>query len=277
MPPRSVEEVRERLYAVAADPDGDASEGALWIAAEEYPELDVDAYRTYLDDLAARVRTSVAADAHADAWQHAMADEIFEREGFTGNADDYYDPRNSYLNEVIDRRLGIPITLAVIYMSVARRLGRNAAGLNTPGHFLVLDEGTVIDPFNKGKTVERAVLLAQIEQAGAKQPVAHLDHVLRHPANTRSILTRMLVNLRTNQLRLHDTSRALAVVDRLVTVDPDNPSWLRDRGALFQRLDCHRAAASDLETYLERAPDDPEADVIRQVIARLTRELPPLQ
>jgi len=274
-----VEEVRERLYAVATDPEGDVDEGALWIAAEEYPELDVDAYRTYLDDLAARVRAKVAADADSDAtaWQQAMADEIFEREGFAGNVDDYYDPRNSYLNDVIDRRLGIPITLAVIYLSVARRLGRRAAGLNTPGHFLVLDEGAVIDPFNRGKAVERPVLLAQIEQAGAKQPAAHLDHVLRHPADTRSILTRMLVNLRTNQLRLHDTNRALAVVDRLVTIDPDNPAWLRDRGALFQRLECPRAAAKDLEAYLERAPDDPEADVIRQVIARLSSELPPLQ
>lgn len=277
MPPRPVEEIRERLYEVAADPYRDVAEGALWIAAEEYPDLEIPRYDAYLDERASRIRAAVPANATADAWRSAMTAEIFEHERFAGNGDDYYDPRNSYLNDVIDRKLGIPITLAVIYLSVARRLGRDAAGLNTPGHFLVLDEGAVIDPFNGGRVVEHDVLQAQIEQAGAERPAEHLDRLLAHPADTRSILARMLVNLRTNHLRLRDTDRALADVDRLVHIDADNPAWLRDRGALFQRLDCHQAAASDLEAYLERAPEDPEADVIRQVIERLHRERPPLQ
>lgn len=272
-----VEQIRERLYETAADPSADIATAALWIAAEEYPDLDLDAYGSYLDTRAGRVDAAMSGAASADAWRSAMAEELFEQERFSGNADDYYDPRNSYLNDVIDRRLGIPITLAVIYLSVARRLGRRAVGLNTPGHFLVLAEESVVDPFNGGRVVERPILVAQLEQAGAPQPETQLDRILRAPADTRSILTRMLVNLRTNHLRLHDADRALADVDRLVHLDPENPGWLRDRGALFQRLDCPRAAATDLEAYLDRVPDEPEADVIRQVIERLSRELPPLQ
>lgn len=277
MTSRPAQEIRENLYAVADDPSRDVAEGAFWIAAEEYPDLEIRRYDAYLDEIAARVRDSLPAGAAADDWRAEMANQIFEQEHFTGNQEDYYDPRNSYLNDVIDRKLGIPITLAVLYMSIARRLGRSAAGVNAPGHFLVLDEGSVIDPFNAGRLVEREVLLAQIEQAGAPDPAGHLDRLLANPADTRSILARMLVNLRTNHLRLGDSNRALADVDRLVHIDGDNPAWLRERGALFQRLDCHQAAATDLRAYLERAPNDPEADVIRQVIDRLQRASPRLQ
>ncbi len=277
MAPRPVEEIRARLYEAAADPSGDLAVGALWIAAEEYPDLDVDSYRAYLAELAERVTKIAMAGASADAMRQAMVTVIFEEDRFAGNADDYYDPRNSLLNDVIDRRLGIPITLAVVYLSVAHTVGRSAVGLNAPGHFLVLDEGAVLDPFNGARIVEREVLLAQLEQAGAPDPAAHLERILQNPADTRSVLTRMLVNLRTTHLQLHDIDRALADVDRLVHLDPANPAWLRDRGALFQRLDCPRAAATDLDAYLERVPDDPEADVIRRVATRLKRELPPLQ
>lgn len=272
---RSVDEIRENLHRVAADPDADVAEGALWIAAEQYPDLSLDTYRNYLAGVAERV-AAAPADARSDA-RTPLAIELFDHERFAGNADDYYDPRNSYLNDVIDRRLGIPITLSVVYLSAARALGRRATGLNTPGHFLVVDEETVLDPFHQGQVVPRAALEAQIERAGSEQPAADLDRLLAAPPDNRSILTRMLVNLRTTHLRERDVDRALVDVDRLVALDPENPAWLRDRGALFQRLECPRAAADDLAAYLERVPDDPEADVIRKVVDRLLHELPPLQ
>ncbi len=271
---RSVDEIRENLHRVAADPAADVAEGALWIAAEQYPDLSLNTYRDYLSGVAERV-AALPPDGADD--RTPLAIELFDRERFAGNADDYYDPRNSYLNDVIDRRLGIPITLSVVYLSAARALGRRATGLNTPGHFLVVDEDTVLDPFHQGQVVQRAALEAQIERAGSEQPAGDLDRLLAAPPDNRSILTRMLVNLRTTHLRERDVDRALADVDRLVALDPDNPAWLRDRGALFQRLDCPRAAADDLAAYLERVPDDPEADVIRKVVDRLLRELPPLQ
>jgi len=274
---RHVDAIRERLYEAAADPQADVAHAALWIAAEEYPGLDPDPYLDYLARLAERVTARDARGASGASRRRAMASEIFDRERFAGNADDYYDPRNSYLNDVIDRRLGIPITLAVIYLGVARRSDRSPVGLNTPGHFLILDEGVVIDPFHGACEVAREVLLAQIEKAGAPRPSERLDWICRHPADVSSILVRMLVNLRGNHLRRNDLHRALAAVDRLVHLDSENPIWLRDRGALYQRLDCPRAAAADLVAYLEHVPEDPEADGIRQMITRLSRDLPPLQ
>ncbi len=274
MAPRTLEEIRECLLREASDPEGDLASAALWIAAEEYPDLDRQTYLDYLDRLADRIATT-RGDGETGA--DPLAEHLYGREGFRGNTDDYYDPRNSYLNDVIDRRTGIPITLAVVYLSVARRLGREAAGLNTPGHFLVLDRGAVIDPFDAAQPIDRKALLARFQDAGVSDPSSHLDWILHHPADTRSILARMLVNLRANHLRRGDVQKAVGTVDRLLRLDAGNPAWLRDRGALLQRLDCPAAAAADLEAYLERAPDDPEADVIRQLIARLNQTAPPLQ
>jgi len=265
------------LYSIAADPRGDLAAGALWIAAEEYPDLDPLPYLEYLDECAERVVGSVDAGADEIAWRRALAAEIYGREGFAGNSKEYYDPRNSHLNQVIDRRRGIPITLAIVYLAVAHRIGRAAAGVNAPGHFLVLHGEELLDPFHGARIVEREALLAQLEQAGAPDPKAQLEDLLEHPTDTRAILVRVLVNLRLNHLRRRDPELALTAVDRLVHLDPANPSWLRDRAALFQRLECAAAAIRDLEGYLERVPDDPEAPALRQAIAKLRPTVPSLQ
>jgi regulator of sirC expression with transglutaminase-like and TPR domain len=206
-----------------------------------------------------------------------MTAEVFVRQGFTGNATEYYDPRNSYLNEVIDRRRGIPITLAVVYLAVGRRLGQPVSGINAPGHFLVRHGDCVVDPFAAGRPVARHTLIEQLRQMGVTDPEAQLERLLASPPDTRAILVRMLGNLKANYLQRKDFVRSLAVVDRLVHLDPRNPVWLRDRGALYQRLECARAAIEDLERYLEVAPDDPESDVIRETIVKLSRNAPTLQ
>jgi regulator of sirC expression with transglutaminase-like and TPR domain len=197
--------------------------------------------------------------------------------GLRGNAVDYYDPRNSYLNEVIDRRRGIPISLAVVYLAVGRRLGQPVSGLNAPGHFLVRHGDLVVDPFAAGRPVQRDTLIEQLRQMGVPEPVTQLDRLLASPPDTRTILVRLLGNLKANYLQRKDFVRSLAVVDRLVHLDPHNPAWLRDRGALYQRLECVRAAIADLERYLEIASDDPESDVIRETIVKLSRHAPTLQ
>lgn len=274
---RSVEEIRGELYRAADDPAGDLAAAALWIAAEEYPDLDHAAYLRYLDDVAGAVeRRLAAADPAGDA-RDALSDEVFVQQGFAGNAVEYYDPRNSYLNEVIDRRRGIPITLAVIYLAVGRRLGMAVQGVNAPGHFLVRHGERLLDPFARGREVTTATLLEQIRQMGVSDPEAHLQRLLTSPPDTRAILVRMLGNLKANYLQRKDFVRSLAVVDRLVQLEPRNPLWLRDRGALYQRLECARAAITDLERYLELAPEDPERDVIRDTIIKLSRNAPTLQ
>jgi len=248
---RPVEEIRSELYRIAGQSDADLAAAALWIAAEEYPDLDPQAYLRYLDDVAATVERRVAAAPDPDAARDALSDEMFVQQGFTGNATEYYDPRNSYLNEVIDRRRGIPISLAVVYLSVGRRLGMPVHGLNAPGHFLVRHGERVLDPFARGRDVAPETLLEQLRQMNVPDPDAHLQR--------------------------KDFVRSLAVVDRLVHLEPTNPLWLRDRGALYQRLECGRAAVADLERYLELAPDAPESDVLRETIVKLTRNAPPLQ
>jgi regulator of sirC expression with transglutaminase-like and TPR domain len=274
---RSVDEIRSELYRVAALPDADVAAAALWIAAEEYPDLDHDAYLGYLDDVARTVRERVSDGAPADAERRALAEEVFVRQGFTGNANEYYDPRNSFLNEVIDRRRGIPITLAVVYLAVGRRLGAPVFGVNAPGHFLVRHGEAILDPFAGGRAVSAATLREQLRQMGVDEPERHLARLIDVPPDTRMILVRMLGNLKANYLQRKDFVRSLAVVDRLVNLEPTNPLWLRDRGALYQRLDCAHAAVADLERYLTLAPDDPENDVIRESLVKLSRNAPTLQ
>jgi len=273
----SLDEIRSELYRVASLPDADPAEAALWLAAEEYPELDRTAYLDYLDGLADSVRASVDGDADPDRCRGSITDEVFVRQGFAGNATEYYDPRNSYLNEVIDRRRGIPISLAVIYLAIGRRLDQPVFGVNTPGHFLVRHGDVVVDPFAGGRPVARPTLLEQLRQMGVEDPEGHLRKLLASPPDTRSIVVRMLGNLKANYLQRKDFVRSLTVVDRLVHLEPGNPIWLRDRGALYQRLECARAAVADLERYLVLAPDDPENDLIRETIVKLSRNAPTLQ
>jgi regulator of sirC expression with transglutaminase-like and TPR domain len=274
---RSVDEIRSELYRVAAEPDADLAAAALWIAAEEYPDLDHAAYLRYLDDVAGAVEARVASATDPGVARDALSEEIFVRQGFAGNATEYYDPRNSYLNEVIDRRRGIPITLAVVYLSIGRRLGMPVEGVNAPGHFLIRHEDRVLDPFARGREVSPGTLLEQLRQMKVPDPEIRVQSLLATPPDTRVILVRMLGNLKANHLQRKDFGRSLAVVDRLVHLEPGNPLWLRDRGALYQRLECARAAVADLERYLELAPDDPEHDVIRETIVKLSRNAPTLQ
>jgi regulator of sirC expression with transglutaminase-like and TPR domain len=276
MPSRSIVEIRARLYEAAAQPDGDIAAGALWIAAEEYADLDVASYLRILDDLAATVRRGAPSLSSPGSLRPAITAELFHRQGFAGNADEYYDPRNSYLNEVLDRRRGIPITLAIVYLGVASRLGQPVQGINAPGHFLVRHGDVILDPFNAGAVVTEAAFTAQLRQLNVSDPDGSVAELLAAPPDTRAILTRVLGNLKANYLHRGDLQRALAVVDRLVALNPDNPAWLRDRGALYQRLDCPRAAITDLERYLALVPDDPEIDVIRNAVVQLHRHAPTL-
>ncbi|HEY8517902.1 MAG TPA: tetratricopeptide repeat protein [Candidatus Binatia bacterium] len=273
----SIDEIRGALYRSAAHPGTDLAAAALLVAAEEYPDLDRARYLAFLDDVAERVRRELGDTPTPDHARRAMCAELFERLGFAGDTEDYYDPRNSYLNEVIDRRRGIPITLAVVYIAVGTRLGQPVYGVNAPGHFLVRHADVLLDPFASGRVVERATLAAWLAQMGVEDADAQVARLVAAPPDTRAVLVRILGNLKANHLQRKDFTRALAVVDRLVHLDPTNPLWLRDRGALYQRLDCPHAAVADFERYLRLVPNDPEGDVIREALVKLKRQAPTLQ
>lgn len=248
-----------------ADPHIDLCEAALWVAAEEYPALDVSAYLVQLDELAQSVSERLNQASSAVDRVAALNRVLFDEERFTGNRDDYYDPRNSYLNEVIDRRTGIPITLSIVYIGVAERLGLEVAGVSFPGHFLTrveTPETLIVDPFN-GAVLGASDCQRRLEAASSPgevlQPAVHLK-----AARPREILVRLLSNLKQVFLAKPDLERAVACIDRILISMPGAHRELRDRGLVFEQLGLFAAAASDLERFLEAAPHDDSAPAVAQ-------------
>ena len=252
------------------------AEAALWIAAEEYPALDVEAYIDRLDEMAELVRPRLASADPTSTIDRFNAF-VFGELGFGPNETEYNDPRNSFLNDVMDRRVGIPITLSLVYTELSSRLGLPAVGVGFPGHFLVKWTGpseVLIDPFSR-KVVSRAECLERLKVNYG--PQARLDEEMLAPATSRQIVVRMLRNLKHNYLGRGDLPRALAAIDRALLVCPEEAAELRDRGILYSRLECFAAAVRDLERYLELAPQDPLATEIRGRLPDLRREAARLQ
>jgi regulator of sirC expression with transglutaminase-like and TPR domain len=258
---------QENFASCLNKPDSqiDLCEAALWVAAEEYPSLDVSAYLAQLDGFAQSVQERLAPTASAADRVVALNRVLFDEQGFTGNRDDYYDPRNSYLNEVLDRRTGIPITLCLVYIGVAQRLGLEAAGVSFPGHFLTRVEASetlIVDPFIGevlGVDDCQRRLAAAVGPGEILRPAIHLK-----AARPREILVRLLSNLKGVFAAKRDLERVVACLDRILIAMPAAHTELRDRGLVFEQLGYFAAAASDLARFLEVAPNDPSAAAIAQ-------------
>ncbi len=277
---------RDRLAELLADEKDRYSlaEACLLVAADAYPGLDVDHYLAEIERMAARLRGRLKSG-DAEEKVIALNQFLFDELGFSGNADDYYDPRNSYLNEVLDRRVGIPITLSVVYIEIGRKIGLPLEGVSFPGHFLVrlaLRGSTlVLDPFSGGtplseqdlrKLLRRVIAgsgRAGLRSAGDVAAELPLDQFLE-PAGHRQVLARMLRNLKNIYREKDDPQRLLAVINRMLQVVPDAIGELRDRGLVYQKLEAFRAALKDLNDYLEREPDAADADEIRARVVELT-------
>lgn len=251
------------------------AEGALWIAAEAHPGLDVPQWLGRLDALGYRAAERLTPDMDVDRAASAVARLLFEEEGFRGNGEDYYDPRNSFLNDVLERRLGIPITLSVVYVAVAARAGLDAAGVGLPGHFVVRAERhgrhRLLDPFHGGALLDRAgceALVARMRPGGSP-----LDPRWLAPVTTRQIFVRMLSNLKAVYSTLGDWARALAASERIVLLVPDALEEVRDRGTLHARLGQGLAAVRDWETYLQGAPDASDAQQVKRRLRMLRQAL----
>lgn len=246
---------------------------ALALAADAYPDLDSGPYLAWLDTMAEAI--AEAADlARPLPERLAMLDrQIFEVEGFKGNQDDYFDPRNSFLNDVIERRIGIPITLSVVYLEVGWRLGLPLVPVSFPAHFLVASTGArrvFIDPFNRGARVAPAELVARLTPiaGGAEQARRYLPRVIG-PASRREVAMRLLRNLRQIYARRQDLDRLLVVSNRMVALDPKDAAALRERGHVLARLECYQAAYHDYLHYLRLAPLAADAADVRARIERL--------
>jgi regulator of sirC expression with transglutaminase-like and TPR domain len=261
---------RARFAEILTLPDEeiDLAEAALCIAAEEYPRVDVSLYLERLNDFAERAGERIGENPTGPGQIiQALNETLFDDLGFHGNREHYYDPRNSYLNEVIDRRTGIPITLCVVYIDVARRVGFAVEGVNLPGHFIAkhtAESGDIyIDAFNNGRLLGVAgcdELLKTVTGGRAELSAEHLA-----PATTRQILARMLSNLLSIYSK-GDHRRALGVIDQMLLITPNSPPHLRDRGLLLASLGDTHGAIDELERYLALLPDAPDAGLIQEQI-----------
>ena len=264
----------ERFAELVTREQFSLAEACLLIAEDEYPGLDIAACVAKLDAMAATVRGRLAADALAEQKVAALNFHLFGELRFCGNADAYYDPRNSYLNEVLERRTGIPITLSIVYLEVGRRLGLQLQGVSFPGHFLVrlrLKQGSlVLDPFAGGEPCSATELRARLSQAlPADRPgKIDVDRYLE-PATPREIVARVLRNLKGIYLKSAKLERALAVMHRMLLVMPESAEELRDRGLVHAELECFRPAIADLQNYLRRRPDAPDASDIHARVVEL--------
>jgi regulator of sirC expression with transglutaminase-like and TPR domain len=246
------------------------AEAALWIAAETRPHVDVARCLAEFEALASRAQPEIdAADSEAERvvrLNHAL----FVSEGFRGNHADYADPQNSFLDAVLDRRMGIPITLSLVYVEVARRVGLEASGIGFPGHFLAkvqtASEEIIVDAFN-GCTLTLegcAERLAQVAGEGAR-----LDPSMLTGARNRDVLRRILTNLKLLHVAEQDFESALGCSERILMLAPDDPLELRDRGLVYRELECFGAALDDLQAFLERVPHHESAEAIRPLVTDL--------
>lgn len=262
---------RTRFAELVAREEVPLDEAALAIAQEEYPSLRPEAYQARLDALAARVIRRVPTGARAAATLRALREVLHDEEGLRGNDEDYQDPRNSFLNEVLDRGLGIPISLSVVYMEVARRAGLHLDGVGFPGHFLARYASpsgaeVYLDAHNGGELLSADECLARHR---ARSGGNELDPRFLAPVSNRQLLARMLHNLRRIYAERRDDVRLFWVLDRVLLLVPGQLETLRDRGLAAARLGGTAAAVRDLDAYLARAPGAADAGEVRAALAEL--------
>ena len=248
---------------------------ALLIARDEYPDLDPAPYDALLQAHADALRDAIAEIEPLPLKMQAINRHLFEEVGYSGNHDEYYDPRNSYLNEVFERRLGNPISLAMVQMEVTRRLGLPIDGVSFPGHFLVRapvgDGVLVMDPFNRGRPLGEDELRERARpHLGGEMPDDEALYRILHPASHRAMLTRMLRNLHGVYIDRDDWERAVRCADRILKLAPDNAEALRDRGLGYFQLGHRHGARNDLGRYLQLHPQAPDAGTLRERVVELS-------
>lgn len=244
-------------------------EATLQIAAEEHETIDVLAQIARVETIGAEAKRRVAALENPFARLDAIRILLFEELGFKGNVDDFDDPKNSYFDDVLERKLGIPLTLSILVIEVARCAGVAAEGVGLPGHFIVrVEEGgrrLLLDPFHGGHIITVEDCKDLVVRTTGRASLFRNDSL--DAATPRAMLTRLLLNLKRIQLAQGDYIRALAVVERLLVIAPGDAKEIRDRGLLLAHLGQSGAAMQDLESYLALAPGAPDIESVRGRLA----------
>jgi regulator of sirC expression with transglutaminase-like and TPR domain len=269
-----------KTFSVFVSPDLqdekiDLIRGALVIARAEYPNLEIEEYAGRIEAMARRV-AALAGNLDLQATLAALNNVVFEQSKLRGNREDYYDPRNSFLNDVLDRGLGIPITLSIVYMEVARRVGFPLSGVGMPGHFLLKHyrengQEILIDCFNRGEVLSRQDCQSRLDEIYSGEMTLRPEFL--HPISRRQILTRMLNNLKTVYLSTRNFRKALPMADLILVIYPQSAEDVKQRALLRYSMGMHRLAAEDLEEYLRLSPKASDADDTRQMALSIRRML----
>jgi len=274
--------IRSHFAKIVQSPRCELARGALEIARIAYPDLDADESLRELDRLADEVRPRLMPGFTAMDRALTVSRYLFGECGFRGNTDDYYDVRNSFLNDVLTLRRGIPITLSTVLMEVGNRVGVPFEGVGFPGHFLVrvpagAGEHLILDPFNGGQRVDDDELLARLRTLADANKGPRFETVPAEfltPTSSRAMLGRMLRNLLRIYLERDSDAEALLTVDLLLVMTPQGADEIRTRGFLYERLGCPAAAAQDFRRYMELAPDAEDMEQIRTRLSRLLDDTP---
>lgn len=261
--------------AIHAEPIDLLRAGLLFAREIAYPDLSVEAFVERVDYLAESAGAFISPHQSVLEQAESLSDYLFTLEGFRGNVQEYHDPRNSFLNEVLERRLGIPISLSVIYLALASRLGIPAQGIGLPGHFVIrIDTGEndyFLDPFHGGNrlSLEGCALLVRqsTNYEGPFQPE------WLQPISAHAILTRMLNNLRNIYFRDETWEQAQTVIEHLRMIQPDMPELIRDTGWIYHRRGSLRLAVQAYEQYLGRVPNAPDAEIVRSYLQAAAHSL----
>ena len=262
-----------RFRHLISQPSLELAAAALCPAQEIYPDLDPAIIYQQLENIAIAIRPNIST--YPLKTIQAINQHLYGDLGFRGNQLDYYDPDNSYLNRVLERRLGIPITLAVVYLEVAQQLDFPMVGVGMPGHFLVRptveDMEVYIDPFNQGEVLFKPDCQAIFYQLYGDNAAWSSDYLA--PITAKSFLARLLNNLKLIYLNRRDLGHTLIILDYLLLLFPNEPSNSRDRGLVHYQLRNLLAARADLETYLRYRPDAPDHGQISQLLDNITDDL----
>ena len=259
-----------------SNPKIDVARAALYLAQEEYPDLDVEQYVTLLDDIAEDVKAQLPSEAYPLRIIKCINQHLYETVGFRGNQVDYYDPENSYFNRVLDRKMGIPITLSLVYLEIARRLDFPMVGINMPGHFLIRpavdDMEVFVDPFNNGDVLFRQDCQEKLVQLYGDE--MELRPEFFEVVSPRLFLARMLRNLKGIYLQQDEWEQALAAVDRILLLLPDELMEQRDRGLICYQIGDWIEARHDLDHYLDCCPDAEDSAMICKILDQINRQFP---
>jgi regulator of sirC expression with transglutaminase-like and TPR domain len=269
-------EARSLFAAEASKYDADMNlvRAALLVGKEEEPRVcDVARLLARLREMGDEARERIQGRGAHSTRVEALNRYVFEEQGFAGNVSDYYDPRNSMLHRVLERRLGIPITLSIVYMEVGRHAGMRVEGVGLPGHFVVRAyeteyeyEGTLVDPFNRRTTDEEE---CQRRMDGMYDGAVTLGEEHLRAVGVRAILARVLGNLKAVYVQAEMFRRALAAVERILILTPHDLGERRDRGMLLAQLNRMSEAVVETQTYLNLAPNAADADSVREQLKKM--------